>query len=137
LPFRESLQPIDRKVKVMFTDPMVITVNAVAKSMSRINQDSYSSEYLLKETTGEYRVRTRNSTYKDKNRASKQVERHNIEFTYTIYPVSPATYPTIRKCYIVFETDTGDDAVLMAKLVIGLEAFLAEAQVTRLLNFES
>jgi hypothetical protein len=121
----------------MFADPLVITINAVAKNLIRINQDGYSSEYLLKEATGEYRARIRNSSYTDKNRGGKVVDRHNIELTYTIYPVAPAVFPTIRKDYHVFEMDVGDDAALSAKLVAGLSAFVTEANATKMINFES
>lgn len=121
----------------MFSDPLTVTINAVAKNLIRINQDQYSSEYLLKETTGEYRMKLRNTSYSDKTRGGLKVERHNVELIYSIYPVSPAIFPTIRKNYHVFEMDTGDDSALMAKLVAGLSAFMTEANATKLLNFES
>jgi hypothetical protein len=121
----------------MFADPSVITINAVAKNLIRINQDGYSSEYLLKEATGEYRLRIRNSSYTDKSRGGKKVDRHNVELTYTIYAVAPAVYPTVRKDYHVFEMDVGDDAALMGKLVAGLSAFVTEANAAKMLNFES
>jgi hypothetical protein len=120
----------------MFTDPTVVTINAIAKNLIRINQDGYSSEYLLKEATGEYRLRIRNSSYTDKTRG-KKVDRHNVELVHTIYPVAPATQPTIRKDYHVFEMDVGDDAALMAKLVAGLSAYVSEANATKMINFES
>jgi hypothetical protein len=121
----------------MFPDPLVVTINAVAKNLIRINQDGYSSEYLLKEATGEYRAKLRNSSRTDSTRGGKVIDRHNIELVYTIYPVSPAIFPTIRKEYIVFENDVGDDSALVAKLVAGLSAFTTEANATKLLNFES
>jgi len=121
----------------MFADPLVITVNAVAKNLIRINQDGYSSEYLLKEATGEWRAKIRNSSFADKTRDGRMVDRHNIEFTYTIYPVAPAVFPFIRKDYHVFQNDVGDDAALAAKLVAGLSAFVTEANATKMMNFES
>jgi hypothetical protein len=121
----------------MFPDPTVVTINAVAKNLIRINQDGYSSEYLLKETTGEYSLKLRNSSYNDTSRGGIKVERHNVELIYTIYPVAPAIYPTRRKEYLVFEKDQGDDAALMAKLVAGVSAFMTEANAIKLLNFES
>ena len=45
----------------MFTDTLTVTINAVAKVMVRVNQDGYSSEYRLKETDGEFRLRDRKS----------------------------------------------------------------------------
>lgn len=121
----------------MFSDPTTITINAVAKNLIRINQDGYSSEYLLKETTGEYRLRIRNTSYVDKARGGKKVDRHNVELTYTIYPVAPVIYPEIRKVYAVFENDIGSDSALMAKTVAGLSTFLTEANATKMINFES
>nr|UJQ85206.1 MAG: hypothetical protein 2 [Leviviridae sp.] len=121
----------------MFADPLVVTINAVAKNMIRINQDGYASEYLLKETTGEYRLKIRNSSYKDKTRGDRTIERHNVELLYTVYPVSPAIYPNKRKIYTVFETDGDIDLVYMGKIVAGMSAFLTEANATKLLNFES
>jgi hypothetical protein len=121
----------------MFSDPVTITINAVAKNMIRISQDQYSSEYLLRETTGEYRLRLRNTSYVDKTRGQVKVDRHNVELTYTIYPVAPATQPTIRKSYSVFEHDSGDDLSLSAKLVAGHSAFVTEANAAKMLNFES
>jgi hypothetical protein len=121
----------------MFSDPLTITINAVAKDLIRINQDGYSSEYLLKEATGEFRLRLRNTSYTDKARAGRKVERHNAELVHTVYAVAPATLPTIRKVYNVFEFDVGDDAAVSAKTVAGFSDFLTEANATKLLNFES
>nr|UJQ85108.1 MAG: hypothetical protein 2 [Leviviridae sp.]UJQ85218.1 MAG: hypothetical protein 2 [Leviviridae sp.] len=121
----------------MFADPTVITINAVAKNLIRINQDGYASEYLLRETTGEYRLRIRNSSYADKARGGKKVDRHNVELVHTVYPVAPAVFPTIRKDYHVFEMDVGDDSAIMAKTVAALSAFVTEANATKMLNFES
>jgi hypothetical protein len=121
----------------MFADPLTITVNAVAKNLIRINQDGYSSEYLLKETTGEWRLRIRNTSRADKARGNKVVDRHNVELVHTLYPVAPAIYPTIRKDYRVFEMDVGDDAAYEAKIVAGLSAFITEANAAKMINFES
>jgi hypothetical protein len=52
----------------MFADPSVVTINAVAKNLVRINQDKYSSEYLLRSSTEEFRLNIRNSSYADKKR---------------------------------------------------------------------
>nr|UJQ84927.1 MAG: hypothetical protein 2 [Leviviridae sp.] len=120
----------------MFSDTITFTINAVAKVLTRINQDGYSSEYLLRETAGEYRAKLRNSTYKSKDK-SVTTDRHNLELVHTIYPVAPATSPTIRKTYVVFENDAGDALVDNAKTSLSVMAFLTEANITKLLNFES
>jgi hypothetical protein len=121
----------------MFADPLNITVNAVVKPLIRINQDGYSSEYLLKEADGEFALRIRNSSFLDKTRGGKKVDRHNVELIHTLYPVAPAIYPIIRKSYIVFQFDNGDLLATMAKEIAALSAFVTEANATKMLNFES
>jgi len=121
----------------MFADTISITVNAVAKVLNRINQDGYSSEYFLRETDGEFRLRLRNTSYVDKTRGSTKIDRHNVEFTHTVYPVAPATLSTVRKSYTVFENQQGDSIVSAAKFTAGQIAFLTEANITKMLNWES
>lgn len=120
----------------MFSDTITVTINSVAKNLVRINQDGYSSEYLLKETDGEFRLRLRNTSYTDKARSVK-VDRHNVELVHTVYPVPPATRPTVRKSYIVFENDNGDLLANAMYFVSGEVAFLTDANITKLLNWES
>lgn len=121
----------------MFSDTLTITINAQAKILVRINQDNYSSEYFLRETDGEFRLRIRNTKYVDKTRGSISVDRHNVELTHTVYPVAPATLNTIRKTYTVFENQTGDALVNSSKFVVGAIGFLTEANVLKMLNLES
>ncbi len=120
----------------MFADTLTITINSVAKVLTRVNQDGYSSEYLLRETTGDFRLKIRNSTYTDKQRGAT-VNRHNVELTQTVYPVSPATLSTIRKFYSVLENDSTSLVVDDAKFAAGSVSFLTEANFTKMLNWES
>lgn len=122
-----------------FADPAVVTINSVAKNLVRINQDGYSSEYLLREALGEYRLKIRNSSFFSKS-LGVQIDRHNVELTHTIFPVAPATLSTTRKCYVVVENQVGDtltDPVLEA---IGILTYLTAgsgANITKMMNSES
>lgn len=120
----------------MFADTITITINTIAKALNRINQDGYSSEYFLREATGEFRMRIRNSRYTDKTRGI-MVDRHNIELVHLVYATVPGTPPVIRKMYTVLENDQGDGIVDSAKFGAGLVAFHSEANLTKLLNWES
>lgn len=120
----------------MFADTITVTINAVAKILVRINQDGFSSEYLLRETTGEFSLKLRNTSYTDKARGVK-VDRHNVELVETVYAVSPATIPLIRKYYSILENDKTDLVVSSAKFAAGITAFQTEANFTKLLNWES
>lgn len=123
----------------MFADPQTLTVNTVAKDLKRINQDQYSSEYLLRSTTNEFRLKIRNTSYLDKKR-QVMVDRHNVEFTETVFPVAPATLSTVRKTYIVIENQQGDTLTdptyNAAALFVWLTAS-TNANITALMNFES
>jgi len=122
----------------MFSDTLTVTINAVAKTLTRINQDKYSSEYFLRETTGEYRMRLRNTSYLDKTRpVPVTVDRHNVELIQTLYPVAPSVNSIVRKAYAVVENDRGDTIVDPVKVWAGTLAFITEANLTKLANFES
>lgn len=93
----------------MLGDTLTFTVNAVAKVVKKINQDSFTAEYLLRETTQEFRVKVRHS--KEKALVSGlPMDRHNVELTQTIYP--SVTYPTglVRQAYIVIRNANNDSA---------------------------
>jgi len=123
----------------MFADPQTLTVNSVAKNLVRINQDQYSSEYLLRTTTNEFRLKIRNSSYLDKTR-KVMIDRHNVEFTETVYPVAPAVLSTVRKTYIVMENQQGDTLADPTYDAAALFAWLTastNANITKLMNFES
>lgn len=120
----------------MFADPSVVTINAVAKNLVRINQDKYSSEYLLRTATEEFRLNLRNSSYTDKKRGVV-IDRHNAELIHTVFPVAPATLSTIRKTYAVIENQRGDTLTDPRNAALGLFAFLTSANIDKLMNFES
>lgn len=120
----------------MFADTLTITINAVAKVLNRINQDGYSSEYFLRTSVDEYRLAIRNTTVTNKARG-KTVYRHAFEFIHTIYPVAPATVPTVRKIYTVLENDDFDVTVDISKFAAGFVGFTTEANFTKVINLES
>lgn len=122
-----------------FADPAVITINGVAKNLIRIRQDGYSSEYLLRTATDEYRFNVRNTSYTDKKRGVS-IDRHNVELIQTVYPVAPATLSTIRKVYMVVENQKGDTLTDPLNVALGFLAYLSGssgANVTKMLNLES
>jgi hypothetical protein len=120
----------------MFADPAVVTINAVAKNLVRINQDKYSSEYLLRSATEEHRMNIRNSSYTDKKRGVV-IDRHNVELIHTTFPVAPATLSTVRKVYTVIENQRGDTLTDPRNVALGLFAYLTSAKIDQLMNFES
>lgn len=119
------------------TATLTVTINAVAKVLTRIADDGYSSEYLLRGTLDEFRLKIRHSSYTDAKRGGKVVDRHNVELTHTVYPVSPATISTVRKAYIICENDSTDGLTEPLNFDNGFIAFLTSANVTDLINWVS
>jgi hypothetical protein len=120
----------------MYADPAVVTINAVAKNLVRTNQDKYSSEYVLRSATDEFRLNIRNTSYTDKKRGVT-IDRHNVELIHTVFPVAPSTLSTVRKTYTVIENQRGDTLVDPRNTALGLFAFLTSANIDKLMNFES
>lgn len=122
-----------------FADPTVVTINAIGKSLVRINQDGYSSEYRLREALGEYTLNVRNSSRTD-SKTGVKIDRHNVELIHVVYPVAPSTTQYTRKAYVVIENQAGDTLVDPINEALGLLTFLTAssgAAITKMLNSES
>ena len=118
----------------MFADPLVVTVNAVAKSLNRINQDSYGSEYFLREALQEWRLKIRHTTYK--NAAGVLTDRHNFEFVNTVYATTTAA-AIVRKIYSVFENSRSDTGADPLQAFNGFVGFMTSGNIQKALNYES
>jgi hypothetical protein len=122
----------------MFADPQTLTVNAVAKALNRIDSGHGTSKYYLRSTTDEFVLNIRNSTYTDKKRGVL-VDRHNVEFVHTVFPVAPATLSTIRKTYVVIDNQQGDtltDPTYVASALFAWLTASSNANITKLMNLE-
>lgn len=121
----------------MFSDTITITINSVAKVLTRINSgQDYASEYLLRGTTDEFRLRIRHTSVTNKVSGVRN-DRHNVELTQTVYAVAPSTVNVVRKAYVVLENQSNDDITSDLNFNLGFAAFLTSANVTKLLNYES
>lgn len=120
----------------MFSDPLSVSINAVAKNLIRINQDKYSSEYMLRSALDEFRLNIRNTSRTD-SRRGVIVERHNVELVQTVFPVAPSTRSYVRRCYIVFENEQGDTLLDPKYVGQGLAGLMTSGTFDKLLNSES
>jgi hypothetical protein len=120
-----------------FPDTITITINSVATILNRIKDDNYGSEYWKRNANVDEMLLTiKNSSYTDKV-TKRVVDRHSVELRHTINPVAPETVPTVRKSYLVLENQAFDTVVDPVKFTAGLVAFLTEANITKLVNFEA
>jgi hypothetical protein len=118
----------------MFANTLTITIDSIAKVLTRVNQDNFGSVYKLSSATEVFTLRFRNPT----DNTQKKVEpfdRHNMFFEHVIF----ATPTTTEKRYSVSATIRksfdGDPAYLV-KVVAGFIT-LFNAQSSGLANGES
>lgn len=117
-------------------NPLVITVNAVAKNLPKINQDNYGSEYYLQETLQEFRVRIRHAREKKPVGGALQVERHNVELTHTVYATVSTPEITVVE-YVTIRNDSNNTAANMGYINGALTGLLTTGFVSDLRGWQS
>lgn len=116
----------------MLTSPITITIDGVAHSLPRVNNDNFGSTYLKKATNLEVRLDIRNS-YESKSGA-KQMERHIFDLQYTTWDADGIA--TTIQTYTHVRSLRGSDPVFAGKVGVGLTTFVA-ANVAAIMNWES
>jgi hypothetical protein len=69
-------------------NPVVLTFNGSSKSLPKINQDNYGSEYYLAEASDTWRLTIRHSQ-ESVQKDGSQFDRHNVSLTHVHLPSSP------------------------------------------------
>lgn len=118
----------------MLGDTLTVTINAVAKVLTKVNQDKYSAEYRLRETDGVFTANVRHTSYTNGN--GQLIDRHNVELIHDYYAVAPAA-PVQHKVYQTFELPRSDTSVNPQNMVVGFSALFVSAFVGKLINYES
>lgn len=119
-------------------------VTAHITTLTKVNQDGYSSEYRLRGTSHDYKLILRNSTEAPRKSDGMRFTRHNAELTVTKRADPEADPPTSAVPYIVSITarfPSGGDATVM-KAVAGQAADRiciagSGSVLQKMLNFES
>lgn len=104
-------------------------------TMVKINQDSYSSEYLFRDSTSQYRARIRHTKTSAKG-DRPAYDRHNFEVVQTVF-ASGEVAEYERKFYFVIEHLPSDTSVKVADAVADLCIATANAFLVSLLGWES
>lgn len=102
----------------------------VAKTLTRINQDNYTAEYLCRESICEYRAKITHNK-------SKNGDRHFMEIRQTIFAVAPSTVDVVRTASVVICAKGSDDATAVVDLYEAINHYLTGAIATRLVGWES
>lgn len=104
-------------------------------TLKKINQDGYSSEYLFRDATNQYRVRIRH-TKTNATSTRPSYDRHNVEVVQTIFAAGDvAEYE--RKFYFVLELKPGDTSVALADAMADKVIASSNALLVALVGWES
>lgn len=115
-------------------NPLVITYNAVAKNLPRINMDNYGSEYLLQETLQEFRVKIRHQ--KESPKDGVVYDRHNVELTHVLYATATDPAKTTVE-YVVIRNVLAETATELGYLNGALTGLLTSGFVSDLRGWQS
>lgn len=106
-----------------------------AVTLTKINQDQYSSEYMFRNTTHQYVARIRHTKTKAQN-GKLSHDRHNFEVVQTVFAAGEvAEYE--RKFYFVAEHLPSDPSVVLADEVADLCIASTNAFLVSLFGWES
>lgn len=104
-------------------------------TLVKINQDAYSSEYMFKNSTSEYRAKIRHTKTASKNGIPEK-DRHNFEIVQKIFAAGDvAEYE--RKFYFVWEILPSEVSKDLPDAVADLMIATSGAFLTSLLGWES
>lgn len=106
-----------------------------ARTLVKINQDNYASEYLLRTSLAEYLARVRHTQTSAKN-GSPAYDRHNFEVVKTTFATDTAA-EYYQKFYFVWEHLPSDGDVTLADAVCDLAIASTNAFLVSLSGWES
>jgi len=119
----------------MLGNTLVLPQSGGDITLIKINQDTYSSEYLFKNSTVQYRARIRH-TKTNGTTDRPAYDRHNFEVVQTIFAAGEvAEYE--RKFYFVLEVLPSETSLALPDAVADLMILTSNAFLTSLLAWES
>lgn len=117
------------------SDPLVITIAGSAKSLNKINQDNYGSEFFLQETTQELRAKVRH-TKSAPNANGVVYVQHNFELVVKVFATT--TTPEVEdKFYFVMRRRDSQTDVDMPDAVADLMIASTNAFLLKLNTWQS
>jgi hypothetical protein len=108
----------------MLGNTVTITVNAVSKVLRLIQESNFSTEYLLREATLEYRMKIRHSYEKPTTGQVQGNDRHNVEISCYTYPTEALPLGRLVTVYSVIRFSPGSPAGEVGYLVDALGTFV-------------
>jgi hypothetical protein len=119
----------------MLGNTLVLPLSSGNITLIKINQDSYSSEYLFRDTTHQFRAKIRHSKT-NPTATTPAKDRHNFEVVQTIFAAG-AVAEYERKFYFVHEHLPSDTSVVLIDGIADLAIATSNAFAVSLLAWES
>lgn len=124
----------------MLGDSIVVTLGGsggTARTLTKINQDNFSAEYLGREASGldEIRLRVRHTKETAKNGATA-LDRHNFVLTQTVF-ATPTAPEITREFYFVMRALPSDAAASVVDLAEAVTYWATAANLGKILGWES
>lgn len=123
----------------MLGDTLTVTLDGsggTAVVTSKINQDSYSAEYLKKQTNDEVRVRVRH--IKETAKAGQTaLDRHTVTFSQYVYPTEAKPLGVNREIQLIIRNDPSDSVTDVTNLGEALTFWATDANLDKLFGWES
>lgn len=116
----------------MLANTLTLTVNSVAKVLTRVNQDNYGSEYRLTTALERYILKIRNSSQKS---GGVQFDAHNVLVEHTVFPTSSDVEKKMTAS-VTLRGQVGTDPAALDYLSDALGVLVA-AQAAALVQSES
>lgn len=116
-------------------NPLVLPVSGGSITMPKINQDGYSSEYLFRDATHQYRAIIRHSRTKA-TATRPSYDRHNFEVVRTVWAAG-AVAEYDQKFYFVIEQLSSDVGIAVGDAVADLLIASSNAFQLALLGWEN
>lgn len=105
----------------MLSSPTTVTIDGVAQSLSKINQDNFGSLFRKIAAGAQWDLNIRHSTENAKLGAVK-VDRHNADMKYTTFDTNGV--PTVYQVYVVMRAPQGADPAIVENLSAGFLAWV-------------
>lgn len=119
----------------MLGNTLVLPVSGGDVTNVKINQDQYSSEYMFRDTTSQYRCKIRHTRTKAAG-GKPAYDRHNFEVVQTVFAAGDVA-EFERKFYFVWEHLPQDTSVLLGDAVADLVIASSNAFLVSLKGWES
>lgn len=110
----------------MFANTLTLTINAVAKTLLRRNQDNYGSEYQFKDSAEKITMKIRHST---ELRNGLPTNRHNVFIERTVY-ATPTVVEQYWSATVTLCDREGSDPVALEQLWVGVSTLITSVDGT-------